>query len=162
MKRVAAIRDLSDDHHTGLVLARRCRTTAQSASAELIEQMWSQVTETLQGHLEPHFSIEEQHLLPALVSIGEPELAARIEREHQEIRELAGSSERSSAALSRFGDLVRSHIRFEEREVFERVQHRLSEDQLREIAAACESIPRSSLGPEPGTPATRSGVPASR
>ena len=66
MKRIPELRDLSDDHHTGLALAQRCRQVGRPNSAVSQEVVWKQVIEAFADHLEPHFLIEEQHLLPAL------------------------------------------------------------------------------------------------
>jgi len=142
VKRRAELRDLSEDHHTGLVLARKCRQAGRPDSELSPKQVWEQVVEAFAGHLEPHFEIEEEHLLPALEAIGEVSLASRIRADHAALRELhrAGSPSRSS--LERFGELLETHIRFEERQVLEPTQDRLPPRALESIAAACQSIPR--------------------
>lgn len=142
MKRLRQLRDLSDDHHTGLVLARRCRRSPEVDAAETLERLRRLVHEAFAGHLEPHFRIEEEHLLPALETIGEAPLARRIRDDHQALRALACADAMDRASLSRFGELLDAHIRFEERQVFERVQHRLPDDVLDAIAAACDTTPR--------------------
>ncbi len=142
MNRVAELRDLSDDHHTGLVLARRCRQTGAGRSALSPEQVWKQVAEAFSSHLEPHFRIEEQYLLPALEAIGEASLVHRIREEHRALRALQASAPADRELVSRFGELLEAHIRFEEREVFESTQHRLSPRALESIASACREIPR--------------------
>lgn len=48
----------------------------------------------------------------------------------------------SRPAIEQFGRLLDSHVRFEEREVFEVAQSRLPAPALRAIAEACRSIPR--------------------
>jgi hemerythrin-like domain-containing protein len=100
------------------------------------------VREAFASHLEPHFGIEEQHLLPALEAIGESELARRIRDDHAALRELLGASPADPATLARFGERLEAHIRSEEREVFEVTQHRLPADALEAIAAACRATPR--------------------
>lgn len=142
MKRVAELRDLSDDHHTGLVLARRCRQAGRPGSASSPEALWKQVLEVFSSHLEPHFQIEEQHLLPALETIGEASLASRIREDHRALRNLRESETASRALVDRFGELLESHIRFEERQVFEPTQDRLPARALEAIAAACRANPR--------------------
>lgn len=142
MKRIPELRDLSDDHHTGLVLARRCRRAGRPGSDASVEEVWSQVLEAFSSHLGPHFEIEERHLLPALESIGEASLARRIREDHRALRDLRDSGAPSPALLRRFGALLQAHIRFEEREVFEPTQDRLPARALDAIAAACEAVPR--------------------
>lgn len=142
MKRVPQLRDLSDDHHTGLVLARRCRQAGRPDSESSPEVVWNQVLEAFSSHLEPHFQIEEQHLLPALEAMGEAALARRIREDHSALRALRESDAPSRASIDHFGELLESHIRFEERQVFEPTQDRLPERALEAIAAACEANPR--------------------
>jgi hemerythrin-like domain-containing protein len=142
MKRVPELRGLSDDHHTGLVLARRCKQVGGSNSELAPELVWSQVLEAFSSHLDPHFQIEERHLLPALESIGEASLASRIREDHRALRALRASEAASPGVIHRFGELLEAHIRFEERQVFESTQDRLPARALADIAAACEANPR--------------------
>jgi len=150
LRRVPELRDLSDDHHTGLVLARRCKQVDRPNSGPSPEVVWNQVLDAFSGHLEPHFQIEERHLLPALESIGESSLASRIREDHRALRALRDSSAASPGSIRRFGELLESHIRFEERQVFERTQHRLPADALEAIDAACKA--RRRIPPEPAEP----------
>ena len=142
VKRRPELRALSDDHHTGLVLAKRCRQVGHPDSA-LPEVVWNQVVEAFSSHLEPHFLIEEKHLLPALEAIGETSLASRIRADHSALRALSESESPSRTMINHFGELLESHIRFEERQVFEPTQNRLPEAALNAIAAACEAHSRS-------------------
>ena len=139
MKRIPELRDLSDDHHTALVLARRCRRPQPGDDARAV---WSRLREAFASHLEPHFAIEEEHLLPALEAIGEPELAERIRAEHALLRARVAEGAGDREALAELGQLLDAHVRFEEREVFEATQHRLPDATLRAIAEACRSVPR--------------------
>lgn len=144
MKRIPALRDLSDDHHTGLVLARRCKRAGRGdGDAPSAGQVWDEVRAFFASHLEPHFRIEEVHLLPGLEVIGEPDLASRIEADHRALRALSSPPAADPERVARFGELLEAHIRFEEREVFEPTQQRLPADTLRAIASASEAVPRS-------------------
>jgi len=143
VNRVPELRGLSDDHHTGLVLARRCRQAARPGSDPSPEVMWEQVLEAFSSHLEPHFQIEERYLLPALEAIGEASLARRIREDHGALRALRDAGAASRAAIDHFGALLESHIRYEERQVFEPTQDRLPARTLEAIAAACRAIERS-------------------
>jgi len=142
MKRVPELRDLSDDHHTGLVLARRCKQAGGRDAASTPEAVWQQVLEAFAGHLEPHFRIEEDHLLPALEAIGEGSLAERIREDHRELRALRDAGHPTRASVARFGELLEAHIRYEERQVFEPVQQRLPARALQAVARACREQPR--------------------
>lgn len=142
MNRVPELRDLSDDHHTGLVLARRCREAGRPETELAPKLVWEEVHAAFSGHLEPHFQIEEQHLLPALEVIGESSLADRIRQDHAELRALLQSEAPNEELVQRFGQLLEAHIRYEEREVFEETQHRLPARSLQAIASACQQTPR--------------------
>jgi hemerythrin-like domain-containing protein len=142
VRRVPELRDLSDDHHTGLVLARRCRQAGRLRSSSSPETVWEQVLEAFSRHLEPHFRIEEQHLLPGLEAIGEASLARRIREDHAALRAFRESGAPGWASIERFGELLEAHIRFEEREVFETTQDRLPARTLEALAAACRANPR--------------------
>jgi hemerythrin-like domain-containing protein len=136
VKRVAGLRDLSDDHHTGLVLARRCKQAGQPGASEPPEAAWAHARDAFARHLAPHFRVEEEALLPALEALGEAALAERIRAEHRALEALEGTQPATRDLLSRFGALLESHIRSEEREVFEPTQHRLPQSALEAIARA--------------------------
>lgn len=142
MKRIPELRDLSDDHHTGLLLARRCSRAARADAELSLEQVWGQVLQAFASHLEPHFQIEEQHLLPGLEAIGEESLARRIREDHDALRALRDADEVTPSLLEKFGGLLEGHIRFEERQVFEQTQHRLPPSALEALASACRTVPR--------------------
>lgn len=118
------------------MLARRCARSTRDASAAPGD-VWREVLTAFAHHLEPHFEIEERHLLPALEAIGEPQLAERIRADHAALRRLRKIRSPSPEELEEFGELLESHVRFEERRVFEATQHRLPEEALRAIAEAC-------------------------
>lgn len=142
MKRIPGLRDLSDDHHAGLVLARRCKQAARSDSASAHEEAWSHAREAFALQLAPHFQIEEELLLPALESLGEAALAERIRTEHRALRAIERETAATRERLARLGALLDAHIRFEEREVFEPCQHRLPSGAIEAIARACAAARR--------------------
>lgn len=146
MKRRPELRDLSDDHHTGLVLAIRCKRAGSGGEEGDPAWLWAQVARAFTDHLEPHFRIEEEHLLPALETIGEARLAARIRADHAALRDMRGVGAADTTTVRAFGALLEAHIRFEERDVFEPTQDRLPKAALEAIAAACRKIPRTFPG----------------
>jgi len=112
-----------------------------AGSPDSAEAAWDEVREAFAGHLEPHFEIEERLLLPALAAIGEDELAEGIRGDHAALRALLAEG-RGEAGLRSFGERLRAHVRFEERQVFEGTQDRLPPSALRAIAEACRATPR--------------------
>lgn len=135
MKRSPELRSLSSEHHGALVLAVKARKAAASGD---VSAFWEHLRERFAIELEPHFQAEERSLLPALERAGEDALVARTLAEHREMREcLAGTAD--AANLMRFADLLERHVRFEERELFEVAQQRLSEMELEHIACASQN-----------------------
>jgi hemerythrin-like domain-containing protein len=104
--------------------------------------VWKHVHEAFANELDPHFKIEEQHLLPGLEAIGQASLADRIREDHSALRALLRSAPVNRLLLKRFGELLEAHIRFEERQVFEPTQHLISAKVLEAIASACDALPR--------------------
>ena len=136
MKRVAGLRQLSDDHHQGLVLALKAKKAAAGKDGLSVDALWDEVVRRFNAELEPHFQIEEQLLAPALLAAGETQLIQRLEQEHAALRALLLSTDRSATSLEAFGHMLEQHIRFEERELFATAQHLLSSRTLDAIATA--------------------------
>ncbi len=140
MKRFPELRDLSDDHHHGLVLARKAKQVAAGGDDRATAEMWTEVELQFETELAPHFQIEERLIVPGLDDAGETTLTKRLCDEHRALREcVRPESGRSFSDLRRFGELLENHIRFEERELFEMAQQSLSPQQLGAIAEACRA-----------------------
>jgi len=140
MKRVPELRDLSDDHHHGLVLARKAKKAAAGEAGFSTSEVWADAEMCFKTELEPHFQIEELLIATVLETQGESQLARQLYDEHKVLRDffIPGSG-RTSADLQHFGELLEKHIRFEERELFEVAQNILNPDALRAVAKACHA-----------------------
>lgn len=137
MKRVPELRKLSDDHHQGLVLARRARQTAAGTGGHTVDDVWAEIARRFPLEFDPHFRIEEVTLAPALEAAGEGALVAKLHADHTALRALV-EAKNGTAGLKEFGERMEQHIRFEERELFEAAQSKLSQQQLQTIREACE------------------------
>jgi len=136
MKRAQELKALSRDHHQGLVLAKRAMEAAQEYKPA--KMVWAEVTMHFSEVLEPHFQIEEKTLVEPLRAAGETSLVDRLETEHAQWRDFFQPGQtRGYEELKAFGELLQAHIRFEERELFEVAQEKLSQEQLDEVEAAC-------------------------
>lgn len=129
MKRCSALRNLSNEHHQGLVLAKRAK---RAAGTEDAQRVWQGIRERFAAELEPHFRAEETGLLPALERLGKDGLVQQTLDEHTALRRLI--SEDSAQAMTGFAELLERHIRFEERELFETAQQELPPAQLDKLA----------------------------
>jgi hemerythrin-like domain-containing protein len=144
MQRSEALRRLSSDHHSGLVIARRAREQTREAPA-VREAAWADLRQRFADELEPHFKLEERGLLPAMQAAGEGLLVERTLAEHLRMRAMIDAGGPENLAV--FAEALTDHIRFEEKELFEVAQRVLGADTLarlqdlhdREAAPACRA-----------------------
>ena len=153
MKRHAELRSFSDDHHQGLVNARRLKKAAAGEESELADaaanflQFWRQDTSL-------HFRKEEEVLLPVLArhggDLGQPAVVEML-AQHARIRGLAmelgdelGCQGVQGETLRKLGEQLETHIRLEERRVFPFIEETLPEHALKEVTSRLEA---SELGP---------------
>lgn len=139
MKRSPELAALSRDHHHALEAARRLRRVSETNIDEAVAdflQFWNR-------HGRRHFAIEEEHLLPAVPDDEAwADAAERVRREHTEIRARTAelSTLRSVEAARELGELMRDHVRYEERHLFALLDERLAPEALtrlgRDLAAA--------------------------
>lgn len=139
MKRVSELRELSVDHHHGLVLARKAKQASKSEDEILVSAVWEEVEKMFISNLEPHFQIEETLIVPNLKLKGGEKLFIRFYEDHERLRKfIKPGSKKTAKALRSFGEILEEHIRFEERELFEVAQKYLSQKILTSIARACK------------------------
>ena len=131
MKRHPDLLQLSREHYTALKLARDARRAAESGAAGDVAALARRVVQVFAVELDPHFCVEEQGILMLLAQAGEHGLVARTLADHAELRRLASLLATPTAeTLLRFAELLGAHVRFEEREVFEAAQARLTVDRI--------------------------------
>jgi hemerythrin-like domain-containing protein len=136
MKRGPELRALSDDHHRALVLAKRAAEAAAEGGLDAVEAMWRAVRLAYQADLAPHFAIEEALLLPPLSRAGAAAMVSRVEKDHASLRAWALDGPHDSATLAAFGERLRAHVRFEERELFPFAEANLAAADLGRVARA--------------------------
>jgi hemerythrin-like domain-containing protein len=126
IKRHYALRNLSREHHDGLVFALRLQKgVAKKANLQSMEEYAAWFWE---NHLLPHFQLEEEQLFPMLK--GEYELINEAITQHQDLKMLFQIQQKSHVDFKRIYELLQRHIRLEERELFNLIQKTLSEEQL--------------------------------
>ena len=140
MKRALELTDLSRDHHHALVLARKCtRAAADDVAAPGREATWRVAQQAFEAELEPHFEVEERVLVPYLEAAGETLLVEQIRHEHTQLRELITRAPEREVVRA-FGELLTSHVRFEEKQLFARAEQVLNSEQLEEVAVASAEL----------------------
>lgn len=123
MKRHPDLLQLSRDHYGALKLAREARRATESGDLHEVVAVAQRVVQAFPVELDPHFCIEEQGVLELLTQAGQHALVARTRADHAELRRLAMLLTTPEAdTLQRFADLLATHVRFEERELFATVQ----------------------------------------
>lgn len=141
MKRSSELAVLSREHHVALELALRLQRATEADAALLRVAalgFWRD-----EGR--EHFRLEEELLLPAFAAhVGEQdEDIERVLAEHADIRRRIDELERQNApevaALTALGEVLRDHVRHEERTVFGRVEAALDDEQLAALGTALES-----------------------
>src|SRR5215475_7365924 len=130
MLRDPSLIPLSHQHHNGLALCVMTRRSlAADASAENVAKLARRAIDRYEIELANHFEIEEQVLFPAC---GALPIIDQLIREHRAFEALIARlrTEPSAATLEELCDLLTTHIRREERELFEQVQRTLPREVL--------------------------------
>jgi hemerythrin-like domain-containing protein len=130
VRRSPELAPLSRDHHVALSHALRLRRATALDVAETAARFLAFFVEEGRAH----FVAEEELLGPHLRRLRE-DLARRLLEEHAEIRAGARALGRDPtvAGAHRLGDLLRAHVRFEERVLFSVLESELSVEELDEI-----------------------------
>lgn len=124
MKRAPFLQQLSREHHQALVLALRIAKAEDEATVSALQ---ASIPEFFRDHLAEHFAAEETGLLPALDKAGLLGLVERTLEEHRQMRALVRRMEAGdTSAQADFGNLLRAHVQFEERELFPAVEQALA------------------------------------
>ena len=123
MPRIGPLLALSRDHHGALVIGRDAkRAGAGNDSAVWLETL-ARVEEHWRLSMAAHFA-EEERLISLAKEKLDADAVARVLSEHAELRVLATGPcmLEPRARLSRFGELVSAHVRYEERIFFPQLQ----------------------------------------
>jgi hemerythrin-like domain-containing protein len=138
MKRHPELRDFSEQHHHGLVAARRLRLAAQGEAP--LEEAVARFLDAWYGEIQPHFRAEEETLLPeyARVMPADDPLIVRTLTEHVGLRRVVRDLERAVGEQQEIlatvvGMALADHIRFEERVLFPAVEAAMEEAGLAEL-----------------------------
>lgn len=129
LKRHSTLQPLSRDHHHGLQLCWKIRAGLKlQIEPERIKNYadWFYL-----HHLLPHFEIEEKYIFPILDEGND--LVKKALAEHRRIRRLFQTETELYKNLNSIEEILESHIRFEERILFNEIQSVATSEQLKEI-----------------------------
>ena len=131
-KRDQALVPLSHDHHHALVIAmllRRASDENAAGTSHAFLDFWK-------SDCSDHFRVEEEELYPVFAAgqgADNPLLLQALD-DHAQIRAIAASLEAGDQAggeeLNRLGEILATHVRLEEREIFPLVEQALPADEL--------------------------------
>ncbi len=148
MKRSPELRDLSEQHHYGLVAARNLRLASESRRP--LRETVREFLREWEGEILPHFRAEEEVLLPecARALADDHPLLVRTLVEHVTLRRLArelaaaetADDPRLAELVAETASRLHDHIRFEERELFPAVEEACAGPLLQELGHALEGV----------------------
>lgn len=136
LQRHPALQPFSRDHYVGLVVAEHLRRSATSTVAERLSAM-REFMAAWDKEISDHFAEEERLLRPLLTTEND---WTRLLSEHDTLRDLqrqaATEPERAADAewMLRLGSVLHDHIRWEERELFPRIEKTVSASGLQHLS----------------------------
>lgn len=129
IKRHEALVPLSREHHHGLLLCWKIR---QGVKLNVdVHRMKDYANWFKKIYLDPHFEAEEEYIFPILGN--DNELVQRALAEHRRLKRLFEQESEIEKALSQIEEELDSHIRFEERVLFNEIQQLATSEQLEAV-----------------------------
>ncbi len=131
LKRHEALQPLSREHHQGLLLCWKIKNGFQkevdvARIKNYADWFWEEL-------IYPHFELEEKEIFPVLGS--EDPLVKQALEEHQHLESLFTAEESVAESLEMLANDLDSHIRFEERVLFQKIQETADAETLSHIEA---------------------------
>jgi hypothetical protein len=156
MKRSPELTPLSHDHHQALFAAQQLKRAEDiEAAATAFLPFW-------EAHGRRHFQVEEEVLLPGWIDAdpsAERDLAARVLTDHLAIRSDVRRLERGTLPLEgvrALGKTLEDHVRFEERQLFPRIEAGLDAGAIAALGAEIARAEATAEGQAgPGSPERR-------
>jgi iron-sulfur cluster repair protein YtfE (RIC family) len=121
--------------------------------ASWLRAQGSRAAQFFANDLTGHFKAEEEVLFPAMRTLeGAAELLDELVSEHRELERLAERFEVSdfeevARTLGRFADLLETHIRKEERQLFPLYEDQTAEDLAANVRSAIQAVIGDALQP---------------
>jgi iron-sulfur cluster repair protein YtfE (RIC family) len=137
LKRHKSLQPLSHEHHHSLLLCWKIRMGFRKQID--LKRIKRYTDWYFHHHISPHFSLEEQHLFPIL-GTDHPSVKKAL-AEHRRLKRLFTDEHEFKKNLSRIEEELESHIRFEERVLFQEIQLQISKHQLELPAILHQELP---------------------
>lgn len=136
LKRHKSLQPISREHHHGLLLAWKIREGFKNEIEPI--RMKKYVNWFWNHHLQSHFEFEEKYIFPILGENNSMVIQAM--KEHHQLKQLIHENDDIVTKLSQLETLIVSHIRFEERILFNKIQGIASDEQLKYIQENHDAI----------------------
>lgn len=137
IKRHPVLQPLSRQHHDGLLLCWKIRRGFNQKVA--LKRMKRYADWFWDNHLVPHFDVEEKYIFPILGN--DDKMVKRALAEHRRLKRLFADDEDVERSLSLIEEELESHIRFEERELFAKIQQKASTADYAKIQRLHDTLP---------------------
>ncbi len=132
IQRQECLKSLSHDHHHGLVHCRRIRIGLEMAIDPV--RIMNYCHWFYHNHLSVHFEIEEKFVFPVLGN--DHKLVKKALIDHRRIKRLLTKQDDLLKVLNILEETLENHIRFEERILFQEVEHLVTVEQGKRIIEA--------------------------
>lgn len=133
---------LSHQHQHALALCVRIERAAPIAEGDLAAWQ-TEIVRLFQSEIDVHFSAEEHTVFPAAARFEELQgLVTQLATEHSGLRRRfaqANAGAISSHEVVALAQCLSAHIRKEERQLFERMQQLLSNDELKALGSSLQA-----------------------
>jgi hemerythrin-like domain-containing protein len=139
LQRSPALQPLSAEHRDGLLFIWKLRQGLSNHTGN--EKLRDFVSWYWKNHIKAHFYQEEKILTPYIDPANH--LAIKMKEDHDNIRDMVLAIDREGDRYNFFWlcNLIESHIRFEERELYPFVESHLSPQQLTDIGERLNQYP---------------------
>ncbi len=142
ISRHEALAPFSRDHHVGLVQARKL-VRASGGDPEGRRRAIAEFVVAWRNEILIHFRDEERLLISLMDDTDQQRMLAEHGRLVELVTEMEGQQHRDSPdreLLAEIGTLLNQHIRWEERDLFNRIQSRIDEADLAELQASTTEV----------------------
>jgi iron-sulfur cluster repair protein YtfE (RIC family) len=129
IKRNEFLKPISREHHYGLLVSWKIRAGIKKEIDPI--RIKTYLNWFYKNHLLAHFKIEEKYIFPILGN--DHELVRKALSEHRSLIRLFKSEKEIVKNINLIEEELESHIRFEERVLFNEIQEVATEEQLEQI-----------------------------
>lgn len=137
IKRNESLKNLSRDHHYGLLLCWKIRSGLKTVDHQRVKAYTDYF---FKEHLLPHFKLEEKYVFPLL---GEDStLVQAAMADHKKLKSLFEEKKHVLESLLQIEVELEKHIRFEERVLFKELQRVIPEEVLTLALSRYDDPPR--------------------